>query len=496
MTRSGRFGRVLGPSLFALIVQALQILIGIASVPLLIHELGTQRFSAFSILWSLPSLAPLVDLGMPRAMATLIVQPGGDGRRHEGEILAVAVLGQLVVLVALAVLFVALASSGVALAGAGAIPGEPGAGPGLLGKFLFASACLALINLFATFFQARGELYSLLTLTSFASLAVSLIPLTAAVSSPTLSDLGNDTVAVRVVSLAVAVLLLLPRRKEIFARMAPASMRRLVRPLAVGSSKSLPYFALSPILVFGERYIVSGLGGGLQIAAHLIAVDLGLRFLVVPGIIGQYSFRAIADSGSTERKYDRASLGYVDLMGWLYVLPLLGAICFSRELLRLWLGAERAAVVPIECVQFVLVAVTTCAVSSFLVQACLAAGEIRRLSRLVCLEAVVYPLCVWLILSHRGDLVALPVLLSALWSLRVIVEAALMIALTRDLFATRMMDWTALLFTGVPLACAAAVILVDRLGPSVPVKAALLVALSGVLIASLAKVKTYAKQAR
>jgi hypothetical protein len=457
--------RIMGPSILALGAQFLQIVLGLISVPLLLHSLGSERFSALSILWALPSLAPLVDLGLPRALSALLVQRRQGEPDRQRPLLLAAVLIQVVVLVALAALAIACSKASPALADLqilSRLQGEVQSGSSILGRFLLASSILSIVNIFGAFLQARGDLYLLLSVTAFTSLTVSAVPLTALVRPPTLSELGSFTVGVRTAALLLAVGLVLHASRASRERISLSATIAAARDLLRSGSRALTYFAISPLLVFGERYLVPIAGGGLSIAPHLIAVDLALRFLIVPSIIAQYSFKEISDAAGQSRKFDAAWKAYSRLMTWLFVLPLLGAICFSKDLLALWLGSSRVTAGSLVCVQTVLVAVTTCAVSSFLVQTALITNVMGRLSALAALELVVYPLAVLALLYSRPASFDLPVVLSVAWSIRVMVESLAMLRLMRDMFSSSNLARVALAFVALPATGAVLVDVADR----------------------------------
>jgi hypothetical protein len=223
------------------------------------------------------------------------------------------------------------------------------------------------------------------------------------------------------------------------------------RALLQRGVRSLAYFALSPVLVFGERFIATYFDANLSIAPHLIAADLGLRFLVVPSVVGQYAFRAIADSQLGQRTFDSAGSAYARWMAWFYLLPIVLAICFAKELLALWLGPARSGPINVFCVQTALVAIATCAASAFLVQVGLVSNVMRRLSTLVAVEVVIYPVVVLGALYWHPEGWSVSMLLSSLWACRVILEAGAMLFVTRDLFATGQFRRDATAFLALPL---------------------------------------------
>ena len=465
----------------ALLVQLVQIGLGVATIPLLVRSLGAERFSMLSILWVIPSLVPLVDLGLPRAVAILLLKDRDPPADRQAVVLGAAIVTQAVVLVVLGAAWMLLDPGQAVLGRVGEMAGEPEPIERTAHLFLLAAGALSLFNLPAAFLQATGRLYALLLLTSLAGLAVSAVPLLAFWASLSLHGIAVATLVLRSLALAMAFGIVFRSQwgwqivRDL--RAAAATARQL---LGTGA-KALVYFAVSPLLVFGDRYLVPYVVGSVAFTSHLIAVDVGMKFLIVPGVIAQYSLKAIADAAGGGRRFDRAAGEYLSMMLWWYVLPLMVAIVFSRELLDVWLGATRRSVVSPASLQMVLVAISSVAVSSFLVQVALAADAVHRLSALVAAELVVYPVLLYLALHLRQYGLDLSLVLGMAWSLRVVAEMAAMRHLFRDRFDTPVLGRGMFVFTLLPCLAAVAAGTVDHFGPpGTPwIKGALLLGLAG-----------------
>ncbi len=441
------------PAFLALLVQFAQILLGVVSVPLLLRAFGPAKFSMLSILWAIPALVPLIDLGLPRALASLSVQPCNQAPHRQRDALLVAVGLQMAILLALYLAVWLPFSGSLVPKGLANLHGEIDTAEGLLAKFLIASAALSVANILTAFFQARGEHYNLLIVSSFNGIGIGLIPFLVVMGSPSISLFGEYTIQLRLFGLLLGCIFVYrvvdKRRVSAIYRVS----RYWAKELLSGGMRAVWYFAISPLLVFGERYVAAYtyISAGTQIVSHLIAVDLGMRFLIVPGVIGQYSFKAIADAGSATRNFDAAAARYMPVMSSFYLLPLLAAICFARELINLWLGDALSSDVTVACFQTVLVALTTCSVSSLLVQTNLAANAMHRLSALVTVELICYPALVFAAIWFRPSFMDLAFLLSLCWALRVGVEAVAMAVMTKDMFSKGSLINYIMVVSGVPL---------------------------------------------
>jgi O-antigen/teichoic acid export membrane protein len=463
--RPSALQRVRGPSVIALLVQLVQIGLGVATIPLLVSSLGAERFSMLSILWAIPSLVPLIDLGLPRAVAILLIGDRDPPADRQGVVLGAALLTQVVILFVLGAAWLLLDPGHAVLGRVGAMSGEPASTERTAHLFLLAAGALSLFNIPAAFLQATGRLYALLLITSLAGLAVSAVPLLAFWASLSLNGIAVATLVLRALALVVAFGIVFRSRWGWHVARDLRAAAATARQLLGTGAKALLYFAVSPLLVFGDRYLVPYVEGSVAFTSHLIAVDVGMKFLIVPGVIAQYSLKSIADAAGGGRRFDQAAREYLSMMRWWYLLPVIVAIVFSKELLNVWLGPARRSIVSPASLQMVLVAISSVAVSSFLVQVALAADAVQRLSALVAVELVVCPILLYLALHFRPLGLELSLVLGFAWSLRVVAETAGMRHLFRDRFDTPVLGKSVFVFTILPCLAAVAAGAVDSFGP-------------------------------
>jgi O-antigen/teichoic acid export membrane protein len=63
-------------TLFALFSQGLPMLLGIALIPILIKEMGTERFGFLSVVWSMLGYFGFLDLGISRTITKMVAEEG------------------------------------------------------------------------------------------------------------------------------------------------------------------------------------------------------------------------------------------------------------------------------------------------------------------------------------------------------------------------------------------------------------------------------------
>jgi hypothetical protein len=264
---------------------------------------------------------------------------------------------------------------------------------------------------------------------SIAGLLTAAVPLLLLRFTLDLGGLALAFLAVRGVALGAALLVVRAGEGLRWRELLAGATLRIASLLREGS-QGIVYFALAPLVVYGERYLIPALSGLHSFSAHLIAVDVGLRFLFVPGLISQYAFRSVAQGLSGRSAIDGVFPAYFALVGPLFVLPLVAAILFGNELVHAWLGAQADALTVL-CVRIVALALGACSVSALLVQASIAAARTAALSRMAVVEVVLYLGAVALGALLLETPAAITLMASALWSLRLLINSGVIVQIAR-----------------------------------------------------------------
>lgn len=415
-------------ALLGLALQILQIVLALASTPILLRHLGQERYSQLAILWAVVYFTPLLDVGMPRVVARLAAGLGEQDRGPRAvEALRSSLRWQaLIVTGALAILVGTWALGGTGLSGSEMERGVIG----------FSAVLVSLLvhNLLIAHLQGRGWLHRMTLVQSVAGLLTVAVPLLLLWRPMDIGDLAFAYLAVRLIALGAAC--------AVIHRSEGGGGLRLWRgpTMSLGlfareGAQGIAYFALAPLVVYGERYLIPAVSGVHTLAAHLIAVDVGLRFLFVPGLVSQYVFRSVAQGLAGATSSGRVLSAYFGLIGPLFVLPLAGVILFAPELTRAWLGTQSDPTTVL-CLRMVAVALGACSVAALLVQSCIAAARMASLSRMAVVEVTVYLVAVaagaWLLDSSRD----LAVMASALWAMRLLVNSAVVVRIASPLFGS------------------------------------------------------------
>ena len=405
-------------ALVALGMQLVQIALGVFSTPLLLNHLGKVRYSQLAILWALVFFTPLLDLGLPRVVARLGAALHEEQRGRDAVAALRSSLRMQLAVIACGVLTLVIV--GLSEPTAPLFTGEVGRA---FYAFCGVFACLLLHNLITAHLQGRGWLHRMTFIQSIAGVLTAAVPLLLIWFPFDLGLLASAFLCVRVVALIAAVVVARASENLNLHDLVCGSTDRLISLLREGSH-GIVYFALAPLVVYGERYLIPALSGFHSLSAHLIAVDIGLRILVVPGLISQYAFRSIVRGFALPSPaIEEVVPSYLKLIGPLFVLPLVAVILFGHELVYLWLGSQ-ADTLTVLCVRIIALALGACSVSALLVQVCIATSQTAALSRLALLEAAGYVgavvLGTWL-LNLPGHLTLMA---SCLWALRLLVNSA------------------------------------------------------------------------
>jgi O-antigen/teichoic acid export membrane protein len=324
--------------LFSLAGAGAPAVLALFAIPRIATALGTERFGILALAWTVIGYATFLHLGLGRAVARDTAE-AGEG----GEALRATVWTALLLTLAMG------AAGGAVL-------------------FLFAPS---LVSLFHIHPQLAAE-----STTAMRVLACA-VPFT--VSMPVLSgvlearrrfDLVNAVVVPSavatylgpVVALAftsrlvplVAVLtaaraaawlgylgLCLYEAPELRAR--PAFHRRVARPLLHYGGWTTVSAAVSPLLVYLDRFVVGALVSASAVAYYSTAQEVVLRMGMVSGAVVGVLFPAFARVHDERGRLAALLESGVDAV-LLLVLPLTLLLCaFSDELLHLWMGPAYSA---------------------------------------------------------------------------------------------------------------------------------------------------------
>lgn len=314
----------------------LPLIVGLATMPALIHGLGVERFGVLTLVWTLFGYLGLLDLGLARALT--VVTAAELARRDPSA------LGSLI---------------GTGLVAMGAFGAVGGAlllaiGAPLLTRL--ASDALrpevqailpvlaALVPVTTTTGGFRGLLEAQLryatanAISAFAGVLMFILPLVAlAWWGPDLRGTIGAVALGRVLALLLFAAACVPILRSVTFGLSVATLKRL---LGLGGWVTLTN-AASPALIYSDRFVIGGLLSASAVAYYATPHEVAFRLMTVPQAVGR-TFLTIyqrLDGPAARATYDFAfRLGLVTV-----VVPATACATLAAPALRLWIGEDFAA---------------------------------------------------------------------------------------------------------------------------------------------------------
>lgn len=320
--------------------RGLPLLLALALTPVLVGQLGTERWGLFTLALAMMGVFGVFDLGVGQALTRALAERIGAGRSAEGAELAGSALAFLLgisLVVALALWWcVPLLVERVLL-----VP--PDLREQAIGglRVLTAAAPLVVVNaalwgVLAAHRRFREANLATIPVSIFYYLGpVLVLPVWDSLTAAMLA-----LVACRLVNTFSYLWLALPLLPGLFGRaprLAPALP--LVR---MGGWMSVSG-VMTQVLVYADRFLIGALLSLAAVAYYATPLDLVLRAWILPVAVAQTMLPAIAGSFAADPRGAAALMrrGTLLIMG--LVLPAcLLLVAGGREILLLWLGAEFA----------------------------------------------------------------------------------------------------------------------------------------------------------
>jgi O-antigen/teichoic acid export membrane protein len=410
-----------------LIGNGAPMIVAIFSIPILIRELGKDRFGVLALAWALIGYASLFDLGLGRALTQLVAKKLGAG--EDGEV-PVLVWTSLVLMLLLG------------LAGASAAV--------LLSPWLVHRALNVPVGL-------QPE-----TLRSFYLLGLS-IP--AVISTAGLRGLLEAHQkfglinALRIpmgVYLVAGPLLVLPFSKNLFPVVAVLVVGRLIGCVAhlwlclrivpaLRGRISWHGAAAGPLLRFGgwmtvsnivgplmvtlDRFLIGALVSMAAVAYYATPYELVTKFWLIPGALVAVMFPAFSASFVHDRNRTEILYGRCVKYVFLILFPaVVLTVDLARSGLALWLGADFAQH-SFRVLQWLAVGVFINSLAQVPFALVQATGRPDLTAKLHLIELPAYLLTLWWLIGARGVEGA-----AIAWTARVGVDALVLFWMTRRFF--------------------------------------------------------------
>lgn len=329
-------------TLLNLIGQALPLLVGIATIPLVVHGLGTERFGLLSLAWVILGYFTIFDLGLGRATTKYVAEALGKGESDQvPEIIWTAVTFQATL--------------------------------GLIGAIVLFSITDLLVervlNIPPEFLAEAKDTFHLLALSIPLVLVSS--SFSGVLEAAQRFDLANSvkipssilTFILPLVGLylgfglpGIIVLILLARLGALIAlawmdfRIVPelrahsVSFARFSQLFAFGGWITITSI-VGPVLVYLDRFLIGSLLTMAAVAYYSAPYEMVTRLWIITASLTLTLFPAFS---ALEGAQDRQRVGTFFARSIKYVLITSGPIvvlvvAFSKDILRIWLGSDFAA---------------------------------------------------------------------------------------------------------------------------------------------------------
>ena len=422
-------GRFYSNTLWSLLGSVLPLVVGLAAMPLLITQLGVERFGVLNIAWLLVGYFSLFDFGLGRALTRLVAEKLGTGRAEEVPELAGTAIG----LIRWLGLFAGVLLAGMApwlvdwLSISVALREET-----LRGMWVL-SIALPFVLLSAGW---RGilEAYGRFDLVNWVRIplgvALFLAPLLALFISAGLVPVMIALALTRVAGWWLS--------RMICLRLCPELKRGLrfnaemVRPLLAFGGWMTVSNVVGPLMVYADRFLIGGLLSATAVAYYATPYEIVTRLWIVSGALTGVLFPIVAarlagDRDSVREVY-RQSMKCVFLL----LLPAVAVLyLFAEEGLAWWLGhdfAQQGA----QAARILLIGVFVNALGQVAITVLHGAGRADWAAKLHLLELPLYLAALVLAAGRYGiEGIAL------VWMLRVLFDMIVMAVLSERLLLAR-----------------------------------------------------------
>lgn len=425
-TPSGR--TIARNSIYNLLGLGLPFAVAVACVPILVHQLGAERFAILSFLWAITTYFNLFDLGISRAITNAIA---GRIARHDMESVPAlawtgfALLATIGALAAAAFLLLTPVLTGRLLH----LPATLAADTQVVFAVLAFSVPIQLLGVGARSLLEAQQRFDLVNAVKAPYNAfLFLIPTAVALYS---TNLGSIAVAILLlhITCTMAYFLLAVRTLPVVATPRwphAASVKSLVTFGGWLTISSLT----APFLGHMDRFLIGSVASLTMVTYYTIPYDFVTRLWVIPNSVVTALFPAISAVENADVLYIRQMfMRSVSYLAMLMAPLVFGIVILAHPILSIWISDDVAGH-STTVLQLLALGVFTTSLSWVAVTVLQAAGRPDLVAKVHLVELPVYLIAVWLAMSTAGlNAVA------AVWFAKASVEACitfwLVVRLTR-----------------------------------------------------------------
>ncbi len=396
---SGR--KITRNSILNIVGYCAPLLVALITIPVIIREMGTDRFGILTLAWAIIGYFSLFDFGLNRALTKLVAEKLGKGEQAQipGLIWTSLVIMMILGLIVAAVLIIVLPWL---VQNVLAIP-ESLKRETLLSFYLLAlSVPLVIISV-----GLRGVLsaYQKFDLVNFVRVPMGIYTFIAPI--PIIKWYLNElhpVVAVLILGRFIAVLFQLRMCLKIvpFIQSGVGFRRDLVRPLLSYGGWVTLCNIISPLMIYIDRFFISALISASAVAFYATPNEAATKLWFLPWAMLGVLFPAF--STVLARDYRMASEIFENSIKYLFVImfPIaLLTITFSFEGFDLWLGSE-FAVKSTAVMKWMVVGVFIHSIAQVPYALLQGAGRPDILAKLHMIELPLYCILLWQLIQLGG----------------------------------------------------------------------------------------------
>jgi O-antigen/teichoic acid export membrane protein len=427
-------GRLLaGNVIWNMIGNGAPMIVAVVCIPILIRELGKERFGVLALAWALIGYASLFDLGLGRALTQLVAKKLGAGEDREVPTLVWTSLLLMLLLGLAGTVIVVLLSPWLvhrALNVPVALQRETLDSFYLLGLSIPVVISTAGLRGLLEAHQRFGMINALripMGVYSFAS------PLLVLPFSKSLFPVVGVLVVGRVIGCIAHVLLcfrVVPELRERIAWHGAAA-----GPLLRFGGWMTVSNVVSPLMVTLDRFLIGAMVSMTAVAYYATPFEVVTKFLIIPGALVSVMFPAFSTSFSQDRERTAALYGRCVKYIFLILFPaVVLTVGLARSGLTLWLGADFAQH-SYRVLQWLAVGVLLNGLATIPFALVQGAGRPDLTAKLHLIELPLYLLALWWLISAYGVEGA-----AIAWTARVGVDGAVLFGMTHRFLAANAME--------------------------------------------------------
>lgn len=329
-------------TLWNMIGAAVPFLLGLATIPYLLKQVGEEAFGVLSLIWTMIGYFSIFDFGLGRALTQQVASNRAAGIVK--ELPGLVKTGLVFTLVAGVVggLLLAILANPLGLKWLNVSPGLKSP---TIQALLIASIGIPLTTLTTGLkgvLEAFEEFKSANILRIILGLANFGLPaLTVKFFGPSLALMVYSLILTRLVMLLAHFYLVYKLLPHGWIK-AQFSKEKLIGLLSFGSWMTLSN-VVSPLMVVADRFIISSIVGASSVAFYVVPADTLIRVLIIPAALSTALFPRLATTMVTDPIASKVIYGKCLKTVLFIMLPIcLGIVIFSHFGLTLWLGADFA----------------------------------------------------------------------------------------------------------------------------------------------------------